>query len=99
MTMYILNHLFQGHFDSTRFVRNLSGVHAIIDCRSDAKYLIDVGESGNLQERLNSHEREQCWKRHCLGPFKVAVLYANRARRKMIADDIRARLNPPCGVR
>jgi hypothetical protein len=99
MTAKVLNYDFEGFFTTTALVRNTSGVYVIVDCTARGNSLLDVGESGALQTRLNSHDRAECWKRHCKGTVKVAVLYANGQSRKMIADEIRDRLHPTCGVR
>ena len=99
MTVQVLNYTFDGLYTSTALVRNLSGVYVIADCGHQGNSLLDVGESGTLQHRINTHDREECWRRHCKGTIKAAVIYTDMVRRKIIADEIRAGLNPTCGVR
>lgn len=99
MTAKVLNYDFEGFFTKTALVRNTSGVYVIVDCTSHGNSLLDVGESGTLQNRLNTHDRAGCWQRHCKGTIKVAVLYTDEQTRKFIGDEIRDRLRPTCGVR
>ncbi len=99
MSVNVLGYTFDGFYASTALVRNTSGVYVIADCRAQGDYLLDVGESGTLRNRLDSHDRKDCWKSNCIGTAKAAVLYTDMVRRKIIADEIRVKLNPTCGVR
>lgn len=98
MSVKVLNYAFEGFYTSTGPVKKLSGVYVIADCRAQGDYLLDVGESGNLRNRLDGHDRKDCWKSNCIGTAKAAILYTNEANRKRVADEIRDRLNPTCGV-
>ncbi len=99
MVVDVLGYSFGGFFSSSGPVKNFSGVYVIVDCRANGDYLIDVGESGTLRNRLDNHDRKGCWKKKCVGAVKAAVFYTNEANRKKIADDIRDRGRPPCGDR
>ena len=99
MTAHLFGYTFEGLYTSTSLIKNISGVYVIADCTSHGNSLLDVGESGTLKDRLDSHDRAECWERHRKGTLKVAVFYANELTRRNIADDIRSKGRPTCGVR
>lgn len=78
------------------------GVYAVLDIRGGgAPYAcIDVGESDKVATRVNGHDRKPCWSQHTLGRRAFAVLYtgSNSDYRKLIEQDVRRSVSPPCGV-
>lgn len=93
------NYNFNGPFSKTGPIKNSSGVYVILDCHNTTNYVVDVGESGSLQSRLDNHDRKNCWEKHCTGQIKAAVLYVNEYNRMRIEKELRASYRPTCGQR
>jgi len=102
MEITIGNYSFEGPYTSTNLLEDRSGVYAIF-CYVDSKYyLIDVGESATVKNRVENHERSYCWKINCNGQLTFSVLYTlnkQQAGRKEIEQELRRLYNPPCGER
>lgn len=100
---YVFNfvgHNFEGPFTSKKDLKNLSGVYVVLGKNLNKYSLIDVGESGNVRERVENHDREDCWLGQTSFP-EYAVLYTpyeTQAFRRKIEKEIRERFNPPCGT-
>ncbi|WP_413853482.1 hypothetical protein [Candidatus Ruminimicrobium bovinum] len=91
------------HFD-TDSIENKSGVYAIIDSFNGKYYLLDIGESHDVKNRLASHDRRDCWKRNKKGTILYYVYYTlnkQQAGRMDIEQDIRKNkaYHIPCGER
>lgn len=87
---------FDGPYKGTSSIKDVSGVYVIL---TDNDKVIDVGESHELKTRLNSHDRKNCWKREQGTKLETKVMYTDRANRTKLADRIRVKYNPPCGIR
>ena len=100
MAIQLKSYSFEGPFDNTGPLRSQSGVYAILGKRpTDAQYrVLDIGESLNVRERVDNHDRAPCWNRQQL-PLYVAAYYCNEAARTKTEQDLRAHFNPPCGER
>ena len=60
--MKILNYNFQGPFDHNHtFSGNFGCVYTLIN-QSGA--LVDVGQTGEVNDRIPQHDRKQCWIRN-----------------------------------
>jgi len=93
-------YLFEGPYNNTNNLKDHSGVY-FITCYVNGKYYpIDVGESKNIKTRIETHDRADCWKKHCSGTVMVAVYYTpykQQEGRMEIEQDIRYKYNFPCG--
>jgi len=85
---------------------NVAAVYVIICVDDDGTWqVLDVGETGELGDRLEGHEREDCWRDNCPGNnIWVCVYYTPSDQysgedRKQIESMIRKQYNPPCGTR
>ena len=82
-------------------LENKSGVYAIIDHKNDGQnYLLDVGESATVKDRIATHDRMDCWKRQATGSITYYVYYTpdkQQAGRKEIEQDIRDKYALFCG--
>ena len=101
MTVEIGGYTFSGWWNNVSTLDEKSGVYAI-GCEKDGKVkVLDVGESGNVQDRVEQHDRKDCWNKNCKsGTLKYAQhLTPNKqqAGRKEIEQDIRDKVNVPCG--
>ena len=89
---------FEGPYDNTDQLENKSGVYFILCLISGKYYPIDVGESAMVKERVENHDRKDCWTRNCNGELVVAVYYSSYGRME-VEEDIRCNYNLPCGER
>ncbi|MCE5228991.1 hypothetical protein LLG95_05280 [bacterium] len=102
MSITIDSYAFEGPFlfDETWRIKNASGVYAILTLEVEKRYkLLDIGESENVRERVENHDRIDCWKRNNKQGLYVAVYYCNEQDRMIIEAQLRAIFNPVCGVR
>lgn len=94
---------FEGPYTSTAYLKHQQGVYTILDKRWDGKwYVIDVGESEDVKDRVENHDRKLCWDRNRQGELGVAVLYTigwSAAQRRTLEGQIRDSFSPACGVR
>lgn len=105
MPITIANRNFEGSYTSTSSLRSQSGVYAVLCQREGRNYVIDVGEAGDVKQRIENHDRKNCWSRNCAAPRRlaVAVLYTphhSQADRAAIEREVRAAYaGIPCGER
>lgn len=102
MSITVGDYTFEGPYSNTSRLQDLSGVYAIHCYRDQKYYLIDVGESAKVKERVDNHDRKDCWSRNCLGTLTVSVYYTPNFKqldRMVIEQAIRARFKLPCGQR
>lgn len=101
MTIKIGNYNFEGPFTDTASLKNQSGVYAVL-CNSGQggnQSVVDIGESGEVRDRVENHDREDCWRRNCSGTLAFAAYYCDAGSRVRIESELRKRYNPPCGDR
>ncbi len=102
MNISIGRYTFDGPYTNTGSLQNRSGIYAIL-CESGGDYfVIDIGESAIVKTRIETHDRIDCWNRHCKGILHVAVLYTpnlQSAGRTRIEQELRNGYNPVCGKR
>jgi hypothetical protein len=93
---------FEGPLASLDNIENESGVYAIICEFVDKFYLLDVGQSKNIKEKIVNHERKKCWERFQKGKIRYAVLYSDDYRdmsENNIVKSIRSSYKGiPCGA-
>lgn len=97
--MNILGHEFSGPFGSVDSIRAVGGIYAILDRANVVK---DVGEAGDLNNRLRNHDRRPCWERHAPYGYFYYVLYTGGwtpEQRRTVEGRIRDHYKPPCGDR
>jgi hypothetical protein len=99
MTITISNYTFEGPYVDTYSLKNQSGVYVILSKDTSGKYdILDVGESAKVKERVESHDRKQCWLRNSnSGGLSYAAYYTTEATQMRIEQTIRNQYNPPCG--
>jgi hypothetical protein len=89
-----------GPYASSDSLKPRAGVYIIWCKKGDSLTVIDVGESANVKERVNNHERFDCWIRHCSGTTYYSATYTpnlQQAERIQIEQKIRRLTNLPCG--
>jgi len=101
MSITVGRYQFEGPYTNTASLEDRSGVYAVHCYRDERYYLVDVGESGEVKNRVDTHDRKDCWKEKCSGTLTVSVLYTpnlQQAGRREIEQEIRSQFNPPCGI-
>ncbi len=99
MSISILDKSFEGPYKSPESLKNNSGVYVILDAKSDSHAVIDVGESGEVKDRVKNHDRAKCWAREARN-IRYAVYYTpgwTQAQRMVLEKKIRDKFDPPCG--
>lgn len=101
MAIQIGSYNFEGPFSNTSSLRKQSGVYAILGRNSDSErwVVVDVGEAGDVQERVSNHDRKDCWSRQGYRQLQVAVYYCDERTRMSVEQELRAQFNPACGKR
>ena len=99
----IAGYNFDGPYESTgSILNNASGVYVILDGpRNQNTYsILDVGQSETMKERIDYHDRKNCWVRNSQININYAVRYmpgSSPTQRNSIEQNIRNTYNPPCG--
>ena len=100
MTVKIGGYTFGGWYSYISTLDEEPGIYAI-GCEKDDKVkVIDIGETDNIQERVKTHDRKDCWERECKdGTIKYAQYKTNidQEEREKIEKEIRDAVDPPCG--
>jgi hypothetical protein len=103
MSIQLSGYKFAGPFRSASSLEDRNGVYAILAPTDSTHYkVIDVGESATVKTRVESHDREPCWRQHANnGGLRYAVHYTfglQQAGRRAIEQKIRKQYHPPCGA-
>jgi len=102
MSIEICGYRFKGPYEldtGTGSLKNRSGVYVILDHNSSGESwkVIDVGESSNIQDRVEDHDRRDCWYRQRCSYLEIAVYYCRESERMRVEQRVRNKYNPPCG--
>jgi len=98
--MKVLNYNFAGPHTTVENLLNRSGVYLIVDQQKTNNVLVDVGESSEVKNRIENHDRKSCWNQNCVGKLTAYVLYTpgvGQLGRISIEKKIRDGFNPLCG--
>jgi hypothetical protein len=104
MTIALAGYTFEGPYTLPSKLANRSGVYAILTQTSSNNYkVVDVGESADVRDRVENHDRSDCWKRNSspISP-RYAAHYTpgmQQPGRAKIEQKVRDTYNPPCGDR
>ena len=86
---------------------DVAAVYVILCVGATGKWnILDVGQTGGLGDRIDSHERRSCWERHCrgkniwVGVYKMPSDKNSESDRLNVEAWIRTTYGPlPCGTR
>ncbi len=100
----ISGYSFEGPYATTGHLKDNAGLYVILTRGGSASSwtVLDVGETGQVKSRLETHERGPCWNRHNQGTLAAAVLYTPRwtdDQRRTLETKLRDSYAPVCGVR
>lgn len=87
-------------YKSSALLQDKSGIYAILCLMGDQNHVIDIGESSQVKTRIEGHDRDSCWKKHCKGILIFAVHYTpniQQAGRREIEQELRRLFKPVCG--
>jgi hypothetical protein len=104
MSIQIHSLNFEGPFSSTVSLAHRSGIYVVL-AQTDGNtfQVIDVGESSDVKDRIENHDRSLCWARNVNGkPIVYSVYYTlghTVDQRCKLETAIRNVYNPPCGER
>lgn len=94
---------FEGPVYNKAALKNLPGVYAVLDDRGTNRFiLLDIGESEEVRDRIENHNRESCWLLNRRGRICYAAHYmpgSTRQQRESVEQELRRQLAPACGVR
>lgn len=100
-TVTIGGYPFVGPFNETKFLENQPGLYAVHIQQDDDYILVDLGEAADVQERVRSHERTDCWLRHSKGGLISFSAYYTpdlpAEARVQLEALIREQTQPACG--
>lgn len=94
------DYLFEGAYTDPNRLRDVAGVY-VIWCKSDNQWtILDVGESDDVRNRINNHERADCWEDNCSGTIYYSATYISSPQeRSNLEQRIRNTENVSCGER
>lgn len=99
MTIQIGGYNFDGPYPTSQSLQSRSGVYAILGANGTGNYsVVDIGESGNVSQRVSCHDRAPDWCRQGKSLW-YAGLCCDETNRMRIEKELRIKYNPPCGDR
>lgn len=100
MAIQIGNYNFDGPHPNTAALFERSGVYVILGRTGQTSWaVVDIGESESVRNRVENHDRRQCWQARGYQTLAVAALYVAELQRMVVEQNLRAHFNPPCGKR
>ena len=101
MAITIGNLSFDGPFTGASELLPRSGVYAILGrAAAGSKWIVvDVGESGDVKSRVETHDRKPQWQSAGHATLGVAAYYCDAATRMRVEQALRQQYNPACGDR
>lgn len=93
-------YVFNGPFAIAEGLVAKSGVYLISTKAPSGRHtVLGLGESENVNQRVNNHDRAQCWRQHIENGLFCSALYCDENTRMSVQSELRAFFNPPCGER
>lgn len=93
-------HQFDGPHSHIAGLLQRSGVYIITTLLPNGNHqVIDVGESGNVQDRVANHDRAQSWQQHAVNGLYASAHYCDEVTRMLLEQAVRLAYNPLCGTR
>ncbi len=86
--------------------KDIAAIYVIICVAKDGSWtVLDVGQSGEVGTRIDSHDRQTCWSNNCPNKNIWVCVYAmpssqySKQDREKFETYLRNELKPPCGKR
>jgi len=98
------NYKLQGYYYLSSELEPYQGIYVVYDNYNGNYKPIDIGESGNIKERISSHDRKAQWQKMAKGTICFAIKYlkgCHESCRKGFEQDLRNKFEPGrlCGER
>jgi len=91
---------FSGPYTQPGQLAPKSGTYVVTTKKKSGKHkLLDVGESGDVKNRVENHDRADCWVREKKDGLFYSGYYCDETARTTLADGIRGKFDLPCGKR
>ena len=95
---------FEGPWAQVGSLSKAQGVYAILGRNNswESWSVVDIGQSGDVNDRVGNHDRSECWRRQGYRELQVAVLYTpgwTETQRVALEQELRRQYSPSCGVR
>ncbi len=99
-TQNVLGYSFKGSYSIQNLSGKIPGIYIITNSehKISTDNIVDVGETENLEERIENHERKDCWKNNN-GYFLWFHYDDNQDSRLLKEKSLRDFLCPKCGDR
>ena len=99
MSIQVGNYHAEGPFGNAASLLSRSGVYVILgrSAQASPRQVVDIGESGDIKDRVACHDRATDRRCQGHGELAVAAIYADERNRMLIERQLRAQYNPPCG--
>jgi hypothetical protein len=85
---------------------DVAAVYVVLCVASGGSWtVLDVGQTGQLGSRIDSHDRRSCWTRNCgsgniwVCVYRMPSSQYTEQQRLQVESLLRRQYNPPCGVR
>jgi hypothetical protein len=85
---------------------NIAAVYVILCVGQTGSWtVLDVGQSGELGERIDNHSRKDSWFQHCANKniwvcvYPAPISQYTKEQRVALEASLRAMYKPPCGER
>jgi len=100
MSIQIGNYHAEGPFGNVSNLLAQSGVYVVLGRSNQVSNwnVVDVGEAGDIQDRVANHDRTPSWRGQGYTELAVAAIYADEPNRMLIERELRGQYNPPCGL-
>lgn len=100
MSIQVGSYHAEGPFRNVASLLARSGVYVILGRPAVTLpwQVVDVGEAGNIHERVSCHDRAPCWRGQGHAELAVAAIYSDEHSRMLIERQLRQQYNPPCGL-
>jgi hypothetical protein len=86
--------------------KEVAAIYVIICVDSNGKWkVLDVGQTGSLGERIDGHDRKDCWIKNCpdqniwVCVYPLPTARYSQKERVDMEKRLRDQYNPPCGKR
>lgn len=91
---------FDGAYTNPNNLQSAAGVYVIWCKTNDSWTILDVGESDDVKDRINNHDRADCWQDNCPGTIYYSATYiSNPQERSNLEQRIRNEEDVACGER
>jgi len=86
--------------------KDVAAIYVILCVAQDGSWtVLDVGQSGAVGSRIDTHDRQACWKKNCSNNNIWVCVYPmpsskyTKQDREELESYLRNKYSPPCGKR